>query len=518
MRGVGHAPARTGIAVAIAVITAMAASACGISSGGSVDLVLSLPATGDLRPTGMTTVGVTETQADGTTSVTTTPLSQGPDGMHFAAGDVPVGVPITLAAELRDQSSRLVGYGAVTAPITPSSSAAINVTIPVRKPIVFVTSDQPIATIDPTRDVGTAKYQGSLGASGVVVVPIDGTEVAVITSSGVQRYATATDMPVGSAIPTSAGTPLDAAPVPGQRRIVVGTASGIAVVDIDQGTATKIPTPEADRVAIGGSADTGFTAYVLNGRVGPPTGATASCSGASTVYAVSIDTAGATAMQLPAKGTPLADIAADGAAVFGADPCDGVVKRLDAGGALTLTLPGAAAVAIQDHRLWAAGSLPPVQPPDPKGARIELASIGVDGSGMRQIQLPPKSETVIYANDQAQELSIDLHADTEVPLDLVVLPTADQVALIARMDTHRDARGDSFGKVIPEMAATVYDVVLADTVSGAATRIRAMCDLMVIANADAEFPDWNCAAPNEAEAPAGGEYTPAAVDAVYGAR
>ena len=482
--------------------------------------MLSLPATGDLRPVGMTTVGITETKPDGSQNVTTTPLVQDGTGMHFSAGDVQAGVPITLSAELRDQSNRLVGYGAVANPIDPSSSDSVSVTIPVRKPIVFVASDQPIATIDSTRDSADPKYQGALGATGVAIVPIDGTEIAVVTSSAVQRFATASHMPVGTPIAISFGTPTDVAPVPGQRRLVVGTTSGIAVVDVDSGMTTTYATAPADRVAVGGSADTGFTAYVLSGRVDPPNGATATCTGASTVYSVAIDSAGAMPTQLPAKGMPLADIAADGPAVFAANPCAGEVVRLDQSAQMALSLPGAAAVAIEDHRLWAAGSMPPVQPPDPKGARITLASIGVDGSGMRQIQLAPKSETVIYNGDQAQELSIDLHADTEVPFDLVVLPTGDQVALVARMDTHRDARYDTFSgtKVIPEMQATVYDVVLADAVTGGATRIRALCDLQVIGGSTAEFPDWSCAAPNEAEAPAGGEYTPATVGAVYGAR
>ena len=61
--------------------------------------------------------------------------------------------------------------------------------------------------------------------------------------------------------------------------------------------------------------------------------------------------------------------------------------------------------------------------------------------------------------------------------------------------------------------ATVYDVFLADPVTGATTRIRAKCSLTLIMKSDAQFPDWSCDAP-----PAGGEFVPSTVSALYGNR
>jgi hypothetical protein len=491
-----------------------ALAGCGVSSG-SLDLVLSLPPTGDLRPTGMTTVGITEVQADGTSNVTTTQLVQSGSSMHFSAGDVIADQPITLSAELRDTTNRLVGYGAVTAPVTPSSTDDTSVTLQVRKPIVYVSSDpsmpQAVSTYDPTRDpIIDPKYQGALTPAAVVVAPIDGSEVAVVTASSVQRFATATHMPIGSSIPITFGTPLDAAAVPGQRRLVVGTTSGLAIITIDSGQVTTINGARADRVTA--AVDSGVaTAYLLTGRVTPAIGAMGTCSGSSTVYSVAIDTMGAP-VQL-ATGQ-LADIAADGKAVFGADPCGGQVRRLDPGGALKLPLPGAATVAVESQRLWAAGSSPSTM----TGARIVLASIGLDGNTPRQVELSPKSEIVTYDGDPLHELSIFLHADTEIPIDLAVLPTADRVALIARMDGYSVERDDSFGPVIPAMQATVWDVLLSDPNTGATTRVRALCNLKVINGSQAEFPNWSCADPNEGEAPAGGEYTPGTISAVYGGR
>jgi hypothetical protein len=329
----------------------------------------------------------------------------------------------------------------------------------------------------------------------------------------IQRFATATHAPSDKGIAITFGTPLDAAAVPGQRRLVIGTTNGIAVVDVDRGSVATVSGARADRVAVG-MANGAATAFALSMRVLPAMGATGTCSGSSSVYSVAIDTMSAP-VQI-ANGVPLADIAADGTAVFGANPCAGQVKRLDSGGSFTMSLDGAAALAVESHQLWAAGSTPATMS---TAAHLTVASSAIDGSGQRQVGLAPKSEIVTYDGDPLHEFSIFLHADTEIPLDLVVLPHANQVAMVARMDTHRDARLDTLGsKVVPEMQATVYDVLLSDPVSGATTRVRALCDLQVIDNTNAEFPNWSCADPLAGEAPTNGEFTPATIGAVYGGR
>jgi hypothetical protein len=383
---------------------------------------------------------------------------------------------------------------------------------------VYVAGDKPIDAIDPTRDNLDPKYESALAATGIVVVPIDGTEFAVITTTSVQRFATATHV-AGKTIALSFGIPLDAAPIPGQRRLVVGTTTGLAIVDIDAGTVTTVNGARADRVAVG-VAGGAATAFALTSRVLPAMGAS-TCSGSSSVYAVTIDPTGS---PMPiASGIPLADIAADGTAVFGANPCAGQVKRLDSGGQLMMPLQGAAALAVESHQLWAAGSIPgtpSTMTMTGTAAHITLVSTAIDGTGQHQLGLPPKSEVMTYDQDDGHELSIFLRADTEVPLDLVVLPHANQVAIVARMDSHRDAAYDvGLGtKVIPEMQASVWDVLLSDPVSGATTRIRAMCKLQLIANSDAEFPNWSCAQADAGQAPANGEFTPATIGAVYGGR
>ena len=503
----------------IASAIVLFASACTVQSG-SIDLQLTLPPSGDLRPSGMTTVAITETQPDGTSVVSTTQLQDNGSSIHFTAGEVAVGVPITLAAELHDASGRLVGYGAVDTSVTPSASELVTVTIPVRKPIVFVASNMPVTTIDPTLFSNQPMYQGAISQTAVIVAPVDGNDVAVVGSSGVQLLATATNAPDGHAIAIS-GTPLDAVAVPGQRELVVGTMTGVVIVDVDTGATMQVAGMRADRVTVGGNESTGYTAYVLSGRVAPPEGAAGTCSGSSTVYSIALGGSNPTASQI-ATGT-IADIAADTTGAIGADPCSGNVSRLGSGGKLMLSLSGAAAVAVQNDTVWAAGSMPPDNSgTDPVGARIVLASIGTDGSSSQTTELPPKSETMLYADDTTASFARTMRADTEVPLDLAVLPSGDQLALIARMDSHDDALYDEFSgqKAVPQMDVIVHDVVLVDPTTSALARIRAMCDLTVTGGSGSEFPDWNCQPASDGGAlnPPGGQYTPSAVDAVYGSR
>ena len=483
--------------------------ACGADQAGSIELVLSLPPTGDLRPAGMATVAVGITHADGNENVTTTPL----DGMRFEAGDVPLDEPIQLRVELRDNTNRLVAFGRIEQTITPDRSDQ-RITIPVRKPIVYVSSDRAVGTIDPTFDAIEPRFQGAIsGTTNANAFPLDGTELAVITNSSLQRFTTADHKPVGSAIDVQVTAVTDAARIPGQRRAVIAGANGLAVVDLDAGTVRMIPGPAFARVAVGGSVETGFTAYALAGRVAPPTGATGVCTGSSMVLAYPVDAV--SEMPVTVAQGQFSDITATADGVFGANPCAGTVAKLGAPGVMMM-VTGAAALAVEGGRVWAAGSTPPV---GGLGARIRIASMRFDGSDPQTTLLPAKAEVMTYDNDTKKELSLNIHADTLVPIDLAVLPGASQIMLITRMDAHRLARFDQFGKVIPEMDVVVHDLVLADPQTGSVLqRIRSRCFLDEINESDALFPDWSCVETAGSETPAGGESTPRFVGALYGAR
>ena len=485
-------------------------SACGGDSAGTIQLVLSLPPTGDLRPTGMATVAVGITQEDGNENVTTTPL----DGMRFEAGNVPLDEPISLRVELRDNTNRLVAFGRIEQTITPDRSDQ-RITIPVRKPIIYISSEKIVGTIDPTFDAVEPRFQGSItGTTGANAFPLDGTDVAVITGTSLQRIATADHKPIGTPIDVQVTGITDAARVPGERRVVIAGMNGLSVVDLDAGTVRMIPGNAISRVAVGGTVESGFTAYALLGRVAPPTGA-AVCPAAqsSMVVAYTIDQAS----DMPAMigGGRFSDIAAAGDGVFAADPCAGTVTKLGAAGVM-MPVTGAASLAVEGGRVWVAGSAPPAAG---QGARIRIASMRFDGSDPQSTTLPGKAEVMTYDNDTKKELSLNIHADTLVPIDLAVLPGASQVAIVTRMDAHRLARSDAFGKVIPEMDAIVHDVVLADPQTGAILqRIRAKCTLQLINKSDALFPDWSCITTAGSESPVNGESTPRAVGALYGGR
>lgn len=460
----------------------------------------------------MATVAVGITHADGNENVTTTPL----DGMRFEAGDVPLDEPIQVRVELRDNTNRLVAFGRVEQTITPDRSTQ-KITIPVRKPIIYISSERSIVTLDPTLDGFDPKFQGMIGGTtGALAFPIDGTDLGAVSGGSLQRIATADHKPVGNAMNLQVTGASDAARVPGERRMVFATGGGLVVANIDTNEVRSIAmSPKPDRVAIGGTAPA-FTVYALVGRVNAPTG-TLPCSGASMVLAYSLDQPND--MPIPVANGQFSDIEAAGDAVYASNPCTGRVTRIDGGApALSLTVLGAGALAIEGGRLWAAGSSPGTMI---QGARTRIASVRLDGSDAQEVLLAPKAEVMTYDFDQAKELSLNIHADTLVPLDLTVLPGAQYIAVVTRMDSHRNARFDTGtgAKVIPEMTALVHDIVLADPQSGAISqRIRAKCVLTLIAKADAEFRDWSCIATSGAETPLAGESLPTTVGALYGGR
>lgn len=484
--------------------------ACGEPTG-TVSLVLSLPPAGDLRPTGMATVAVGITQDDGVENVTTTPL----DGMRFEAGEVPLDEPIALRVELRDNTNRLIAFGRVEQTITPDHSNQ-RISIPVRKPIIYVSSDRAIVTLDPTLDGFDPKFQGTIGnTAGALAFPVDGTDIGVVTGGSLQRIATADHKPVGTAMDLQVTGASDAARVPGERRVVFATGGGAVVANLDTNEVRAIaPSPKPDRIAVGGAAGA-FTVYALSGRVSAPTG-TMTCAGSSMVIAYALDQANEQP-RVVATGQ-FSDIEASGDAVYASNPCTGKVTRIDGNGALSIDVRGAAALAIEGQRLWAAGTAPATMS---EGARVRIASMRLDGTDFQEVLLAPKAEVMTYDFDDAKELSLNIQADTVVPLDLAVLPGAQYVALITRMDSHRAARFDTSTatKVIPEMNALVHDIVLADPSTGAISqRIRAKCVLTLIAQSNAEFPQWSCITATGAETPVGGESIPTTIGALYGGR
>src|SRR5207244_2546840 len=95
----------------------------------------------------------------------------------------------------------------------------------------------------------------------------------------------------------------------------------------------------------------------LVGRVLPPAGPLAPCTGSSQLVTVPIDSPPAT-VQATNLAAPTSDIAAAPAtsALFATQPCAGKVVRIDGEVSRETSLERAAVLTIAGGRVWAAGS------------------------------------------------------------------------------------------------------------------------------------------------------------------
>ena len=526
---------------------------CNGSGSGSLELTLTLPTQPDLKPTGMTTVTVTATPPGESPIATTSVLST----MHkFAAGDLPVGPGVQIGVVLRDVSNRIVGVGEAGQTVDIVGDKATQISIPVRRPFVYASSAGALYSFDPTLDPRDAKFQGKLAgvASPLFTVSVGGDRLAVVSNNQVQVVVTATNTVLGS-ISVPAGV-TDATAVPGTHKLAVAHASGIAIVDLDAGMAVNATVGPVDRVTVGPGADGLLYAYGLVGRVVPPENPPplATCSGTSSIVAVSVDTAGGETVRAPiALGAAISDLAAapDNAMLFATAPCTGKVVSIKGdvttGGALTLTdvapLERAAVLTVSADRIWAAGTrattiqcstatgacLPttPLACPQPtsgahvafavEGAGITVLSIPLGGGTPITLDVPGRRETIFDKNDAAKQHAQVLKALSTLPLDLVALPGSQYVALVTKSRYYIEQLDNGVQIILPCLDATTGDWLLLDAASASiAQRVRTACNLTV-GPADI-FTDWECDAPPDGEGSDFGDYMPTSVGALFGAR
>ena len=190
-----------------------------------------------------------------------------------------------------------------------------------------------------------------------------------------------------------------------------------------------------------------------------------------------------------------------------------------------LALPGAAAVAVQHATLCGRGlAAAEHAPAASRSARTSSSPRSTtDGTSANTTDLPPKSETMQYEDDSSFTFARTMRADTEVPIDLAVLPAGDQVALIARMDSHQDALYDegTGQKAVPQM-----DVVDRRCRARRSDDDRADADPRELRSHGRPPAAARCSRTGAAQpatdggalTPPGGQYTPSSVDAVYGSR
>lgn len=524
--------------------------AIGCTGSGSLELSLSLPDTADLRPSGMTTITVLATSPEMDPVANTSVITGG----HTVAGDLPVGDNVQIDVLLRDVSSRLVGLGEAPQPIDIQGSGETDLTIPVRRPFVYVTDNANVYTFDPSLDPRDSNFQGQLsGLNGPhIVVSVGGERLVVAGATQLQIVDTATHAVTGSPIAMPAMIS-DVAPVPGTHQVAVGHMSGISIVDLDTQQVQTANVGAVDRVTVGPGADGKMVAYGLVGRVLAPPTPLAPCTGTSSLVAVLVDAPAMTAPKpLPTAVSSIA--AAPGApGVFAAEPCVGQIGKLSGdptAETATLTLDkfsdleNAAAVAVLDERIWAAGTHPstpvcdppgtpcvtntPYSCPEPSGARLAyvdqgarlvVQSIPLAGGAPVTLELPERRETMIDKSDPAEQHAQVLHSLGIVPLDLVAQPGGQYVSVVATSQYYIESLTDQLTgeQILPCLQSTTGDWMLLDMASSSvAQRVRTECDITV--GPSSLFPQWKCGAPPEGEDSMVGTYMPTSIGALFGAR
>jgi hypothetical protein len=519
---------------------------CTTSAGLEIDLAM--PDVDTLRPVNMTAITVIATPRGQAPIESTSPLT---GASPFAGGELPGNRAVSLSLGLRDVSNRLVGYGESTAPFDIATDRETRVSVPVRRPFVYASDGAMLRAFDPTLDARDQTFQSVV--PGVTaphqVLSLGGERLAVAGAASIDLVDTATMQVSGSiALP---GPIVDVATVPGRHELAVAYTGGLAFVTTDDGNVQSVATSApVDRITVAANGHGGFTAWGLVQRVAPPAGPLDACTGTSSVIAVDVDNPIAPSPTvLPAAVSDLAG-SPDTTDVFAALPCTGQVARLSDGGVPTgmFDVPRAAAVAVAGGKVWAVGTVPSTPicfgasgneiqcPVDAAGAcasggspsgvlayvtdgaRTMVVSAPLDGSAPISLELPTRRETIVSRDDPALQHAQNLLPLSITPIDLVVLPSGQDVAVVSASTFFiTQLTSTSATVVLPCLQATTSDWMTIDLANAAiAQRVRTSCDL-VVGRSDL-FVNWECGAPPEGEAPMTGSFVPLAVGAIYGAR
>ena len=544
----------------LGAVSCLAGGAC--TGEGAVEIALVFPDQASLSP-----------RTSGPTELT---LFYGPPGKRPSAmvstiedpgsgltmGRLGAGAPVHLAVALRSSTQRLVGYGRAAAPVEVLPGQVTTVSLPMRRPFVYITGGPDITVIDAARDASedTTADTGYLdaiadfGPAEVVVPTYDGTALVVVAGSADERmlYLVSTSnhrtvlqapIPLDSA-PAGVDRPaVDAAVSASGRHVAIargGEDGGVTIVDLKVaragGPAVRfVPLGPVGRVAIpeGGTG----RVFALVGRAqsldcaDPP---------AARILSLDLDLAEAPPEIVPYDG-PAHDLAASagGDTLVIADGCGGQLVRLDTdggGGAsgVLAVLPGASTVALWNERVWAVGTVRPDELDTTAGARLRVLSLDLRGDvqGLQQdeagdispappstIDLPPMTEQVVTPvfTEPGQTVLQQVGADALHAFDLAVTPGADAIAILIEGRYLAAAQGDLFDTpVLPAMDVRTHEYLLVDTATATLVqRVRTRCELSVEPE-DAVVSEWECAATGGLDALAAAPYVPRAISVLYG--
>jgi hypothetical protein len=459
------------------------------------------------------------------------------------------GQTLRMAVELRTATQRLIGFGRVPEPIEVGADGSASFEVEVRRPFVYLGSNNGIEAIDATQEAsaGLSSFLRTidLAVPAQVAVPTyDGQQLAaVLTRPSVpgdpasplvsELMVLRTDdhtRSMDTAVPLRAPASDLAISADGRYAIVAhetsadgAVAGGVSIVDLEaaaQGQALVYDLFEGSvgRVSVG--VENAGRVFALVNRLDG-----LDCAGApgSTVLEIWLGTAPRVQRRV-SLGVAAQDLAAadDGSFVVVADSCSSKLWRVPTDGsgptALREDLENVSSVALWNNNIWAVTSAvaPPVRT-EPGGAEIRVVSLDLAGKTVADIPLPAMKlalATEVFSSD-GQLATLQVTADGVYAFDLAVAPGAGSIALLMRnrYAVQEDANGST--TFIPDMDVETTEYLLVDvTTTTAVQHVVSQCDIEILG--PALIDEWHCAQAQDSQV--GSSHVVRGLSVLYGSR
>ncbi len=502
--------------------------ACGAE--GSVSLHFDVPDDPALRPGNAETLTLTSQLGVDAPRSTTAQIR---DDGTVDLGELPVGEALWLSASMRSAQAQLVGFGASGGPLEITADGTLEVTIPVRRPFVYL-AGAGARLISFDTSLGR-EFEGQLTTTGaaVLIADVGGVAIAQVSAQGEVTYtATATHQPADLPVVQVGGGAIDVVASPDGAYLLIaqgGASPQVSVIEIATGMVALAPSPAAaERVTLTRGSDGAWWGVALIGRANVDI----NCSPSRLLTFPLTDPETATVIDAGAGISDLAGDARSGVVVL-ADRCgDRILRYTPSEGVIDSApiiagIAAPTAVGALGGRVWAVGHdrLTTTSSDVPDGvidAWLTLGTAKIDGADAVVSTLEPIVERVLAQNADYpdQDLVMDLHANSAEASDLVVLPGGELIALLVSTVLHGDALGnDGFGgALIPETDVVTEEYWVFDPATNVIDqRIRTTCQVDEgPCGIACLVPDWSCLP--DIAAPVGGAFSPTGIAAQFGAR